>query len=358
MKIIVYNVVSLCVFASLYSLERGPVTRSKSKRQMVHEKLCTSSKRACANLLAKENVHGHQVDAPSDFSLPAVSHDQVYTPTSIKVRKRTVKSIAEAIYGPNMPDSLVDEICKDPALMCASPESFTALCHQKFKKLIFKDLEDAGVSISDMQKKLFAAADGIRASAEDYKHLPAASRQVRAGGKQLLAELQNPVHVSFRKATSKKDESYASATGSLVIINENAVGTATISEEQLLWLLAHEIEHISNKDELENDAYKLASKERASKKVKFRDVHSRLSRLQEVFADIGPALRNRRLALGYVKMMEEWCQADGPDTGGDTHPKYGEREDLAHTSVAFLDRHEVEKKRVEALTGISRQEGV
>lgn len=312
-----------------------------------------------------------KVVVTQDMSAP-ITHLQpaVYTPTSTKVRVNLLKAMTEAIYGPQVSQPFIEDLKNDPERLQASPNTFGKRCRSTFRALLFDDLEQMGVNEQDVKNQLIPARKSLEKEAADLKKLPASSKEVKAIGKSLAKEVgcQNLV---FRKSTTPDD--YAYITGNVLVLNEDEVEPAHLTEQELSWLMAHEIEHYVNNDLVESEAHKLAfkkhidelksrlSKAPGDKKIAetlkaFRAASSKFKgrelRTDEVFADVGPALRRPDLARGYEKTMKRWIETREEDSGEEgiqTHPTHEMRLKLAQATRDFHQQHAKEQSRMAAV---------
>ncbi len=251
--------------------------------------------------------------------------------------------MTQAVYGVEGAHDKLRDLSADQELLCASPQSYARICNQKLRKMVAQDFEKRGISPQDLHNHVQIARASIRKYARDTAQLPAASDQIRALGKRLLSEITNPPRVSFRHDRESEEIAYANDT--YVGLNEDEIKSDQMNESELAWLVAHEIEHIIQQDELIAHAYKLAARSKGRKKKEFKDLRLVLSYLHEVFADVTPALRTKSLAHGYVACLAKWV-ADDPEGKGDEHPMHAQRLDLAKDCVAFWDQSEREQERM------------
>lgn len=291
----------------------------------------------------------------------------VYTPTSTKVRVNLLKAMVEAIYGRNVAQPFIADLKNDQERLQASPKTFGKRCRSTFRALFIDDLEQMGLNEQDIKSQLIPARKSIEEDAADLKDLPASSKEVRVIGRKLAQEVGCP-NLLFRNRTNPED--YAEIVGNVVVLNEEEVNPAHLTEQELSWLIAHEIEHYANDDHKEAMAYFLAFKahaaklkrlsgtqkdeDRKSSKVSSEQLKGHVSRTHEVFADVGPALRRPDLAAGYEKIVKSWIEEEDSDEEDvQTHPSYKARLKLARATRAFHQQHAKEQSRMAAASPLT-----
>ena len=165
------------------------------------------------------------------------------------------------------------------------------------------------------------------------KNLPPLSQEIVA----IVHAVMNDFSIDHNTITILPFEDYcpAAADDYSLFINESLFTLLTPAAQK--FCIAHELQHFLNKDDSTN--YVLLQHYTEEKEnVPFDHPLNQISRLQELRADLGAALKNDEYALGFKEFIQTALEivGDGPGT---THPKNSLRlsyADLLLTQKAAL----------------------
>ncbi|MEX0940601.1 MAG: hypothetical protein WDZ41_04540 [Candidatus Babeliales bacterium] len=131
------------------------------------------------------------------------------------------------------------------------------------------------------------------------------------------------------------DGSPAAATDRIIYVNEKTF--SMLSSAAKRFVIAHEIQHILNKDNSAGYIMEVISGLNIDK-VKSQKNHPLLqfNRFKEKRADVNVAVKNKDWAKAYLAFTQEQFKICG-DSPGITHPKNSERIALAQQIVDYMD---------------------
>jgi len=276
-----------------------------------------------------------KIPAAASSAPPASAPAEVYTPTSIKVRRELADAVSHSIEGSAVytPQRLTSD------LLQASPQSFCKglrLCHEKSLR---SKLLAHGITDCDIQEEMPIAQESVELGAEPYKQLPLASERIRKIGAK-IAQRCGDSTLSFRKTC---EDIEALSALNIIVINEEIAQRSARTDDELEWLLEHEVAHYLNQDLFHETAWLQATDGRVAEEEQDA-ILDRQSRCDEQFADLGPASKSLRLALAYKTVTSNWVNNLGIGSPS-THPAYWDRAKVAMALEAFHIQHSKENER-------------
>ncbi len=141
---------------------------------------------------------------------------------------------------------------------------------------------------------------------------------------QRVASILADFNLSYIPLVSWKDSSVASATDSFLFINERAFNK--LSPQAQKFIIGHEVQHYIHKDCSTNYVIKRFFRKALGSLPKEHPVN-KLSRFQEIRADVKSSIKNKEYAQGYVEFMQLLMKKR--ENSGITHPKNSLRFSIA-----------------------------
>lgn len=275
----------------------------------------------------------------------------VVIPNGKRLRARLMQKIAAAIDGniDKAPDLDPDQIAM-PELLSASPQSLIKQLRSGFQDQRDEYLQENFAITKEMvQGNIPAAATFLAANKENIDQYSPATTPVKKAVKQVVSKFQGP-DLNVRKIKAGTEAhlrnmgsiAYVNGDNTMVYIDEELehVAPTPKSKEQVF---AHEDTHRRHGDVLTNVAIELT----------FRDLgteyspgtRGRVTRFQEVFADLEPASISPASAAASLRVAQRMeALSDRKDMPGEHHAPV-QRTELAAVMKDLHKEHQQERAR-------------